>query len=481
MNVTEPIRRTARLTPDAIAIVTADHGTMSYAALDRGIDRMAIHASGLGLRAGDVAGLSILPPHEAPALILALGLARIGVATAEPSLGDDLMRLCFQATGPGRPAGPGLVGFDASWLDDAAPVGNRPELSVHPDGNLPLRICASSGTTGRPKHFALTHDLVGRRIHRFWLALGAGPVTRMIAVGLGSSLGFVTMLRTFWQGGTVVLFDPRSAATAIQRHAVTTIVTSPIALRTILDTLPPGATGPLPTLASIEVPGSVMPPPLREAAVARLCPNVLSCLGSSEAGGIAAAPLAALSARPSAVGYLYPGVRAEAVTADHVPLPMGEEGILRIRSDTIVAGYVGEADGSDGFRDGWFYPGDVGTVWPDGMLSLTGRATELINSGGVKISPDVVEAWLLELPGVTDAAAFGVPGASGLPDLWAAIVTTAPISDDVLADYCDRAPPGQAPEIMLQVEAIPRNANGKIDRAALVAAGRQMMDAAGEG
>lgn len=121
MNVTEPIRRTARLTPDAIAIVTADHGTMSYAALDRGIDRMAIHASGLGLRAGDVAGLSILPPHEAPALILALGLARIGVATAEPSLGDDLMRLCFQATGPGRPAGPAWSG------------------SMHPGWTMPRR------------------------------------------------------------------------------------------------------------------------------------------------------------------------------------------------------------------------------------------------------------------------------------------------------------------------------------------------------
>ncbi len=475
MNVTAPLRRRARSHPDAPALIRADDRVFSYGELDRCIDRMAAHAARLGLAAGEVARLTIMPPDEATALVLALALARSGIASADPSTPADRLRLSFAARPASGAVPPGAVAFDATWLEapngspDAAP---RP---IHPGDTALLRVFASSGTTGRPKFIPVTHALMTRRVHAYWLGLGPGRARRMIAIGLGSTWGFATMLRTLWQGGTVVLFDPRDPARALYRHAVTSIVTPPAALRAILESLP--TADPPPALASVEVGGSALPEPLRVRAARLLCPNIVSYLGSSEAGGIAAAPFAALRGRPGAVGYLFPDVAAEAVGEDGAVLPHGSAGALRIRSATVVPGYLGESPTTDEAR--WFHPGDIGAVWPDGMLTLGGRTAELINSGGVKVNPVVIEEALLALPGVTDAAAFGVPDASGLQQIWAAVVSRAPVPDAVLDSFCRDAPPGQAPEIVLQVQQIPRNANGKIRRDQLTAAAVQMVGEAG--
>jgi len=463
VNVTEPIRRMAVLSPDTPAIIRADGGAISYAALDAGIDRMAGRAAALGLRPGDIAALSITGSHQALRLTLGLALARIGVASADVSLPPALTRVRLR---PGPVEAPGVVGFDPSWIARPGPA-----VEVHRDASAILRVFASSGTTGVPKFVAISHELMARRLLTQVISLGAGPAVRMIGVSLGIIYGFTAVLRTFWFGGTLVLTDTPGASAAITRHEVTSIATSPAGLRALLDAMPLG-TSPLPSLRQIEVGGSRVPPALRDAATARLCGNLVSFLGATECGGIAAAPLAALAGRTDAVGYLMPGVEAQAVDADDAPLPAGQQGVLRVRSANLAAGYFGQAL-SDSFRDGWFYPGDVGTVWPDGMLSLAGRSGDLLNVGGAKLSPQVIEDALLSLPQVTDAAAFSVPDASGLEQVWAAIVTTEPIAPAALNDFCRKALPGKAPRFIIHVKELPRNAMGKVQRDALVALARE--------
>ncbi|HEY1933532.1 MAG TPA: class I adenylate-forming enzyme family protein [Acetobacteraceae bacterium] len=473
MNITEPIRRAARLTPDAVAIIRADNTALTYRALEHAIDRMATYAAGLGLRPGDIAGLAITPPDETPALVLALALARMGIASAEPSVPAARLRLRFQALRAGQPIEPGCVAFDASWM---TPRAGAPEhvVPIQPGGAALCRVFASSGTTGRPKHVPVSHDVMVRRVFARWLGLSGGHAVRMIAIGLGGAWGFLSVLRTLWEGGTIVLFDPGDPIAAIRRHGVTSIAASTVALRSMLDALPPDA-APLPALEAIEVGGSMVPVPLRQRAAARLCANVVVYLGSTEMGGVASAPVAALDDRPGAVGYMFSGIRIEAVEASGQALPPGTEGILRMQADTMAERYLEEdAATSGGLRDSWFYPGDVGTVWPDGMLSLTGRVAELINAGGEKVSPAAIEEHLLKLPSVTDAAAFGVPDNSGVEQIWAAIVASVPVEDAVLDAFCKKLGPRQAPMMILQVEALPRNANGKIQRNVLIEAALQM-------
>ena len=133
MNVTEPIRRIARLNPNATAIIRADGSRIGYGVLDHAIDRMAGYAARLGLAPGDIAGLRIAGPDESLGLILMLALARIGVASAEPDAPAKRLRLRFQA---GASPAPGNVGFDASWVGSQHQLhpeaGTRPCLGPHP-------------------------------------------------------------------------------------------------------------------------------------------------------------------------------------------------------------------------------------------------------------------------------------------------------------------------------------------------------------
>jgi acyl-coenzyme A synthetase/AMP-(fatty) acid ligase len=463
LNITEPIRRLARLEPATPAIVRADGTVIHYTALEQGINRMAAHALRLGLCAGDTAAIAVRPPDEAPALILMLALARLGVTTADPGLPGH-KGIVFQAAGS-PPKVPGAVMFDASWLECDAP-----EAVIHDDPAALVRIVASSGTTGRPKLIAYSHDLMAKRVYARWLGLSGGRAVRMIAVELSGAWGYGNLLRTLWAGGTVVLFDARDPVPPMHRHGVIQLVTSTLALQSIMAHLPREAEPP-PALEQIEVSGSAVPHVLAQDVMARLCPELVVYLGATEVGGIAAGLAAAIAAerdaRPGLVGPLFPGVRAQAVDEADQPLPPGREGALRVATGTHVDGYFGGADPGVGFRDGWFYPGDIGTVWPDGMISLTGRASEIINRGGVKVSPAVVEERLLTIPGVAEAAAFGVPDASGIERVWAAIVADPPVEEGVLDAFCDRSPKGQAPEVILRLSALPKTESGKILRRAL--------------
>jgi acyl-coenzyme A synthetase/AMP-(fatty) acid ligase len=425
---------------------------------------MAAHAARIGLRAGDTAVLTVSPPDEAPALILLLALARIGVTTADPGLPGH-QGIVFQAAGS-RTVAPGAVIFDASWLEGDAP----PEATLHDDASTICRIFASSGTTGRPKFVPVSHDLMAKRVFARWLGLSGGRAVRMIGIGLDGAWGYLTVLRTLWSGGTIVLFDARDPIGPMHRHGVTQVAASTLALRSFLIAMPRGDAPP-PVLETIEVGGSVVPHALLREAMARLCPDVVVYLGSTEVGGIAAAHAATVLAqrdsRPGLVGAVFPGIRVQAVDEAGDPLSPGCEGVLRVAAPTAPPGYFGGEHPGEGFRDGWFYPGDIGIVWPDGMLSLTGRASEVINSGGMKVSPEVIEERLLTLPGVAEAAAFGVPDAGGVERIWAAIIADPPIDEAVLDAFCDRSPKGQAPEVILRLTALPKTESGKVLRRAL--------------
>ncbi len=471
MNLSEPIRRLARVAPDAVAIRRADDSAISYAVLDHAIDRMAVYAQRLGLCAGDTVGLPITGPDESIGLTLALALARIGVASAAPTVPRDHLRLRFD---PGPNIEPGHVAFGPSWMaSDPAPPDHNP-VPIHRDDSAIFRIYASSGTTGSAKHVPVSHRVMAARIHGRWIAEGTWPSIRMIGISIGSNWGMESALRTLWVGGTIVLSNPAAAARAIARHGVTSICTSPFALRQLLDALPQGA-GPFPSLEKIEVGGSTLPDALHRLATVRLTPHIVTTYGAAECGGIASARRDRLAARPGATGYIWPGVDIVAHDAAGTPLPPGQEGSLRMRGERIADAYLDpDIAGDERFHDGWFHSNDIGTVWPDGMLTLSGRANEVINAGGVKIHPEVIETALAAMPGIRDAAAFGVPDETGITRIWAAIVADTPIDDAALTAYCLRHLADIPMETIIQVAALPRNENGKPVRARLVEAALQM-------
>jgi acyl-CoA synthetase (AMP-forming)/AMP-acid ligase II len=470
MNITEPIRRNARLFPESVAIIAGGH-EVSYAELDRLIDASATRVLAVGLRPGATAAVLVSDRYRH--FVLVLALARLGIAAVVSSHvaanpGKTKIQCGFVDAGKGNAS---IVITNAWWRDmtAATPAGN-----VEPNRNddAVCLIGASSGTTGTPKAMALTHAQLCRRLYARQLSM-FWPTRPRVACTLGreSVYGFSTLFRTLWMGGLLAFpGDSVGIPDLVRQHQVNCLVMSPAQLQEVVDSMPEG-TGPLPSLEMVELGGGMLPGQLAGSARTRLCPNIFINYGAQESGSVASAPMTVLETQAGSVGYLGPGVEVQAVDAEHRPLAAGVEGVLRIRSPGSIESYLDDPIGSaKAFEDGWFYPGDIGTVSSRGLLILSGRSDELLNAGGVKVSPAVIEEAARAFADVADAAAFAAPDAkSGLPQIWLAVVQRKPVDVSALIKHCVRelgVP--RSPRAVLLLKSLPRNDNGKLQRDQLV-------------
>ncbi len=474
MNITDPIRHFAQNSPDAPAVLNFGD-LITYAQLDAVIDAIAARIAAMGLAAGDVAGVQLSDNYGQLAFTLAL--ARLGVAAATSAdvmrgVGKVARKTCFAdaARSAGIAGGSTLV--DESWWRSPARGERVARVPSHPDAKATCMITGSSGTTGIPKAFAISHELMCRRMYHKWLGTRMPDSARQICtLGIESYYGFGTALKALWTRGLVAASLPwADIHAAIALHRINCLVASPAQLSKILEELPASA-APYPTLEYVEVSGSTLPPRLAAQARARLSPNLYVGYGSAETAGVARGPVETLAQHPGAVGWVDPGVLVEVVDADGRPLPAGSEGVVRVRSPYAIAAYLGDAEANaQAFRDGWFYPGDVGVLADTGLLSIAGRTGEIINAGGVKVSPQYIENVVLENPDIAEAAVFTLTReATGIEEIWVAIVQRRPVDTAALHAHCARRLGGRAPKSILLTAVLPRNANGKLLREQLVA------------
>jgi acyl-CoA synthetase (AMP-forming)/AMP-acid ligase II len=161
-----------------------------------------------------------------------------------------------------------------------------------------------------------------------------------------------------------------------------------------------------------------------------------------------------------------PGVRFEIVDEADRALPAGSEGIVRIRSEFAVDRYIDDpVESALVFRDGWFYPGDIGALTADDLLIVSGRQNSVLNAGGGKLAAEKVEAALTAFKGVGQAAVFMATSAAGAEEVWAGVVCSAPVDIEQLRAHCrQRLPTVFVPAQIVTLEALPINATGKVDR-----------------
>jgi malonyl-CoA/methylmalonyl-CoA synthetase len=165
--------------------------------------------------------------------------------------------------------------------------------------------------------------------------------------------------------------------------------------------------------------------------------------------------------RPGSVGLPLPGVEAAVEDLD-------EEGVgeLLVRGVPLCRGYWGRPDVTTTDADGWFATGDLASVSDDGYVTIRGRRTELIITGGHNVYPAEVEAVLARHPGVREVAVVGVPSAE-----WGETVEAFVVGDPDLESLNDLATRELAsfkrPRQVHIVEALPRNALGKVVRSDL--------------
>jgi malonyl-CoA/methylmalonyl-CoA synthetase len=179
--------------------------------------------------------------------------------------------------------------------------------------------------------------------------------------------------------------------------------------------------------------------------------------------------------RPGTVGVPFPGQEARIVDVQtRQPIADEQTGEIQVRGPHVFKGYwrnpeaTAEAfDPSGPLNGGWFNTGDLGWRSRDGYYTISGRARELIISGGFNIYPREVEEVLQSHPAVAEAAVLGLPDPDFGEQVVAALVLrpgAAATADELVAHCRDQLASYKKPRQLFFVESLPRNALGKIQK-----------------
>ncbi len=339
----------------------------------------------------------------------------------------------------------------------------------------PSGLCFTSGTTGAPKGVTYTHRssfLHTLRVLQTDVMAISGSDTVLAVVPMFHANAWGLPFAAPAAGAKLVLpgrhTDGASLARMIASEAATVGVGVPTVWLGLVEHLE--ATGAeLPSLKRIIVGGAPLPPALMARLEARLGVEVQTSWGMTElspSGTVAASGQAtrdaALSGKPAI------GVDLLLTDADGVPLPdqRDAEGHLRVRGAAVVERYFGQ-DTPATDADGWFATGDLARIDAGGNLQITGRAKDLIKSGGEWINPAEIEALVGALPQVSLAAVIGrIDEKWGeRPILLVEIRPEEAVSDAVLlGSLKGRVAPWWVPDAVVRLDAMPLAPTGKIDK-----------------
>lgn len=472
MNIAHVIRNLARTQPHAVALIEGQT-MLSYAALGVTVRNAAVWLHRQGITPGTMVGVTL--GQTIGHVITVLALARLGAVSVPVHMATkpEVRKLLCQRyrvsvliTGRAgvAPEGVSEILIDQDSFRGGGDPGELPPVS----GSGVFRLGLSSGTTGVPKAVGMTHD---RQLQAAWLQDGL-PATQIHAravvfMDLNVSAGWSSCMRQLVSGKTAVLVRstaPEAFFEAIDRHGATSTQTSPAILRSLVDAVK-GSFPRVPGIERLFAAGGLISSTMQQRIRTRITPNLYSRYGSTETGLISVAAPRDMVRSPNSVGRVVPWVELEVVDENDRLLPPGRTGIVRLRSPEMPDGYFDNPEESaKTFRDGWVYLGDMGALAPDGLLTLEGRADDLINVGGVKVNPIEVEAVLAEHPSIADAGAFATQVPGGATRLVAAVVVREGYDEKAVLAYCRERLRNVAPVRLVSLPRLPRNAAGKLVR-----------------
>jgi len=462
MNWFEQIVFQAKLSPDEPAVAFPG-GMATYGTLVGCVEAASQHVLRAGLKKGQVVALEIRHPLLHLVLILALHRCGIASLTLQTSYLVQQANLAIDRLLSDRYQEPGneskLTLVDDHWLSSPPDITSPLPVTGFDTADDVCRLVLSSGTTGAPKVISVTERNLEHRFARSAVLIDRGRYLSMM--GFSTLGGYQLLMSALVLGGTICFAGaPEDVLQVISLFHVTHLIAAPFQVRTLLDVQKKNGLN-LPSLRHVMLGGSRLEIGLVREVQAQLCPNVICTYGSTELGAVAYGPASAMRGIDGATGFVIPGEVIEVVGKDGTALPPGQEGIVRIKSPSISAYFVPTAEDAQIFKDGWFYPGDIGRLMPDGLLVITGRVNEVINRGGDKLAPEVIEGALRQIPEIADAAVFAVPNTD---HIWAAVVGKQPLKHEAILAFCRTKLAGMAPDRIFELDRIPRNDMGKIIR-----------------
>jgi acyl-CoA synthetase (AMP-forming)/AMP-acid ligase II len=440
------------------------------------------HLDELGVGAGDVVALKLRNRVEFVVLLFACWRLSATVTPVNPSLTEAEVVRQLEASGArllvvddmeSAPAGVStlLVGRlyakGPGW-DEAHQV----------DPSALALLIFTSGTTGVPKGVMLDHANLDAMAEMGRQALEVGPTDRcLLILPLFHVNGIVvSVLMPLLAGASVVIaerFDPHTFFDAVE-HLRPTFFSAVPTIYSMLAAIPDEV---VPDTSSVRFGICGAAPASAELLgrfEARYGFPLIEGYGLSEATCASTINPVDGERRAGTVGIAFPGQQIRIVDDAGTDVATGIDGEVLIAGPNVMRGYLGRPDETARvIVDGWLHTGDIGHLDTDGYLTLVGRSKDMIIRGGENIYPKEIEDVLASDPTVLEAAVIGVPD-----DKWgetvAAYVQPRPgrtINPEVLHALCERRLAGfKRPTTITVMDAIPKNAVGKTDKAPLRAA-----------
>ncbi|MEU9317446.1 FadD3 family acyl-CoA ligase [Streptomyces sp. NPDC048295] len=346
------------------------------------------------------------------------------------------------------------------------------------DPDEPCDLLFTSGTTGRPKGALTTHR---QNLRTYWAWSGrtgvSGDDRYLVINPMFHCFGYKAgVLACLLRGATMVLqpvFDVDRAMRAVEAERITVLPGPPTIYSELLDA--PDRDGfDLSSLRLAVTGAAVVPVALVRRMRAELFPEVLTAYGLTETCGTVTVCSADDDAETVALTAGRPIDGTEVRVADDSgrPLPAGQDGRILVRGYHVMLGYLDDPEASAAAVDaeGRLDTGDVGHFDPRGNLVITGRSKDMFVVGGFNVYPAEVEQVLTAHDAVAEAAVVGVPDAR-LGEVGRAYVTVRPGAgtgpDDLVGHCRERLANFKVPREVVVLEALPRSATGKVDKAVL--------------
>jgi acyl-CoA synthetase (AMP-forming)/AMP-acid ligase II len=479
----------AEVSPGAPALLAPGWGALDYHGLVRTVDALASRLRALGIGRQDIVLVSL---SDGPALVTTLltGMTAAVVAPLSWDMTWHELGLVIAAGGaraivvpedggaPAREAAAeaGLAVFELAEF----PAGSRepfrlagdpvapPSPAILPASEDLALIVHSSGTTGRPKRVPRTHGNIVATMRAGMEVVRLSERDRCLNMSpMAFSQGLNALLSTIWSGGSfVALPGPHLDAFPawVREYAPTWFSATPTVLRALIaDEAAMAALREHPPRVLRASAGALADGEI-DRLEAALGTRILHSYGMSEASFVAAERLGDYRRKPGSVGL--PNCEVAIVDASGQRVPPGDSGEIVVRGANVFPGYLDdpEANAAAFLPGGWFRTGDVGRFDDDGYLSVTGRLKEMINRGGMSISPREIEEALLSAPAVAEACVFGIPHPFLGEDVAAAVVLRPgeTISRRALrAEVARRLSAQKVPHVIVFVERIPKGPTGK--------------------
>jgi long-chain acyl-CoA synthetase len=361
--------------------------------------------------------------------------------------------------------------FRVVHLEDIGTIESAPP-AAQLSPSSPALILFTSGTTAKKKAVLLTHGNVVQATLNINAFVTVSKATReYVAVPLYHSFGLGRVRAVLAVGGTLVLADgplnPALMIQTIEQKRVNALSTVPAGLAMFQGKLEALLRRIGPQIDVMEL-GSAFMSPQQKAALLDIFPRARVCMhyGLTEASRSTFLEFRSESHKLDTVGKASPHVIVEIHDQTGRVCDPGEQGEIVIRGGHVTAGYFRDEERTRAAftDDGAFRTGDFGFKDEEGYIHLMGRKDELINKGGIKISPLELEEKLREVYPALDFCVVGVPDPDGLAGEVpvVAYVASADLSlADVLAALSQKVERSKLPSALVRVDSIPRTANGK--------------------